>query len=302
MYSHVVVAVDGSEEATRAAACALDAARLFGATIDAVHVVERRALRLSSSPDEAERLRARGEAVLAGVEDLAAERDVAVETVLRAGAPAEQVAAFATERSADLLVVGRQGATGLGRRLLGGVTERLLHRTDLPVLVVPGERAVNVTACSRLLVPTDGSENAATAAPHGAALASHVGATVHLLNVVDIQSAGGPFAAGGLDAEFVDRLETRGAEAVDRLADALHDADTDVPVETAVVRTTAFDGVATGICDYVADADIDLIVMGSHGRSNLRRSLLGSVASTVLRTVGVPVVVVPRGEAVDRPP
>jgi nucleotide-binding universal stress UspA family protein len=45
---------------------------------------------------------------------------------------------------------------------------------------------------------------------------------------------------------------------------------------------------------YVQEHGLDLIVMGSHGRSNLRRQLIGSVASTVLRTVGVPVLVVTR--------
>jgi nucleotide-binding universal stress UspA family protein len=65
-------------------------------------------------------------------------------------------------------------------------------------------------------------------------------------------------------------------------------------VSAAVVRTTAFEGVAAGIREYVADAGIDIIVMGSHGRSNLKRQLLGSVASNVLRTVDVPVLIVKR--------
>lgn len=54
------------------------------------------------------------------------------------------------------------------------------------------------------------------------------------------------------------------------------------------------EGAATGVQDYVGKTEIDLVVMGSHGRSNLKRQLLGSVASTVLRTVDVPVLVVKR--------
>ena len=295
MPDHIVVPVDGSEEAERAARFGLELARLFDATVDVVHVVERNALRLTSTAAETEQLRARGQAILAAVEELAAGAGRPVETALRDGKPAAQIGAFAAERDADLLVVGRQGTTGLGRRLLGGTTEQLLHRGDVPVFVVPGDTTVSVAECTRLLVPTDGSENAEAAVRYALPFAGQA-AGFHVLNLVDLQAAGGVFdAAGGLEEEFVDRLETRGRDAVERVADEIRDATPSLAVETAVVRTRGFEGVAAGIGEYVADNGIDLVVMGSHGRSNLRRQLLGSVASSVLRTVEVPVLVVPRG-------
>jgi nucleotide-binding universal stress UspA family protein len=297
MYSHVVIAVDGSEEAVRAAGVGMDVARLFDATVDVVHVVEQRALRLTTSADETERLRTRADAVLADVERQAAARGVSVETLRRDGTPSVVLADYAAECDADLLVVGRQGLTGVGRRLLGGVTESLLHRSDVPVLVVPDDGPADPTAWDDLLVPTDGSENADAAAPHGTDIAERVGATVHVLNVVDLQAAGGVFAAGGLETAFVERLEARGQEAVDRVASDIRDTDSGPSVETAVVKTTEFDGVAAGIREYVREEGVDLVVMGSHGRSNLKRQLVGSVASTVLRTVDVPVLVVPRGSS-----
>jgi nucleotide-binding universal stress UspA family protein len=156
-----------------------------------------------------------------------------------------------------------------------------------------------VTGCSRLLLPTDGSENAEAATPHGVAVAERTDAVVHVLNVVDIQAAGGLFDAGGLDTAFVDRLDAQGRDAVERVATAVRESRSIEDVETAVVRTTEFGGAAVGIREYVADAGVDLVVMGSHGRSNLRRQLVGSVASTTLRTVDVPVLVVPRGAASD---
>ena len=67
------------------------------------------------------------------------------------GAPADRITAHAADRDADLIVVGRQGVTGLGKRLLGGVTERLLGRTDTPVLVVPAVDAAADADYSRLL-------------------------------------------------------------------------------------------------------------------------------------------------------
>ncbi|MFB6217087.1 MAG: universal stress protein, partial [Candidatus Aenigmatarchaeota archaeon] len=44
---------------------------------------------------------------------------------------------------------------------------------------------------------------------------------------------------------------------------------------------------------YVEDNDIDLITMGSHGRSGLDRLLIGSVAEKVIRTTDIPVMTVP---------
>ncbi|WP_255151940.1 universal stress protein [Halorarius halobius] len=295
MYDRIIIAVDGSEEAEHAARHGLAFAAAVDASVDVLHVVPRGSLQLTRSDDERSRLRERGEAALSAVESLAADFDRQVTTTLVEGRPARRISEHATEAGADLVVVGRQGTTGLGRRLIGGVTESVLHRSDVPVFVVPGGDGVaEGTEYDRLLVPTDGSENAAAATRHGAAIARPYGAEIHVLNVVDLQAAGGVFSAGGLEREFVQRLEARGREAVDGVVADFEALDADLDVRPAVERTTSFDGAAAGIREYVDANDIDLVVMGSHGRSNLQRQLLGSVASTVLRTVDVPVVVVKR--------
>jgi nucleotide-binding universal stress UspA family protein len=292
MYDRILIATDGSDEAERAAKRGLEFARVFDATVDVLYVVERKALRLARSGDETERLRERGETALEAIEELASDVDRPVTTALTEGKPAMRIAEYAVERDAGLIVVGRQGLTGLGKRLLGGVTERLLHRSDIPVFVVPKGAPDATTDYTDLLVPTDGSEIAADAARHGAAVAQQYGSSVHILNVVDMQAAGGAFDMGGIEREFVDRLEADGKAVV---ADAASEIGDEVPaVTTAVVRTTSFDGVAAGIREYVDDADIDLVVMGARGQSNLGRHVLGSVTSTLLRTVDVPVLVVTR--------
>lgn len=296
MYEQIVIAVDGSDEATHAARRGLELARQFDATVDVLHVVERKTLRLTETADERARLRERGETVLKEIEELAEELGYPITTELTEGTPASRICEYAEGRNADLVVVGRQGLTGLGRRLLGGVTEQVLNGGDVPVLVVPHDdrTAESGPDYARILLPTDGSENAGTATRHGATIARTYGSTVHVLNVVDIQASGGMFSAGGLEREFVERLEAEGREAVDGVASDLAGIDPDMETRTTVERTTSFEGAAAGIREYVAENDIDLVVMGSHGRSNLKRQLLGSVASTVLRTVDVPVLVVKR--------
>jgi nucleotide-binding universal stress UspA family protein len=149
---------------------------------------------------------------------------------------------------------------------------------------------------SRVLITTDGSENAEMAIPYGTAIAQRYSSDVHVLNVVDFQAAGGLFSAGGLEKEFVERLEARGQDAVDSVASKIGESAPNLTVETAVERSTSFEGAAAGVRKYVNENEIDLVVMGSHGRSNLKRQLLGSVASTVLRTVDAPVLVVKRSD------
>ncbi|MHC3379792.1 universal stress protein [Haloarcula sp. H-GB5] len=294
MYDHVLIPVDGSDESTAATRRGLALARDFDATAEVVHVVDQRARRLTRTDRESGRLREHGESVLTEIESLAADAGQSVTTELLEGKPSVQIAEHARETDAVLIVLGRQGMTGLGKRLLGGVTEQVLHRTAVPVLVVSDDARMDDFDYSRLLLPTDGSENANTATQHSATVADRYDATVHVLNVVDIQAAGGAFNAGGLNEAFIERLEDNGRDAVTATADELGQIAPDVSIQTAVEQTTSLDGVAAGIQEYVSDNDIDLVVMASHGRSNLKRQLLGSVTSQLLRTVGVPVLVTPR--------
>ena len=295
MYDRIVIAVDGSDEARRAARRGLQLARVFDATVTVLSVVEQKTLRLTETSAEKTQLRERRESAITEIEELASELGHPVTTTLTEGKPAVQISEYAAEQDADLIVVGRQGLTGLGRRLLGGVTEQVLHRSDVPVLVVPGEDDAEMEAdYTRVLITTDGSENADVAIPHGIAIAQRYDSAVHVLNVVDLQAAGGAFNAGGLEKEFIERLDARGQDAVDSVATKIEDSAPDLTVETAVERTSSFEGAAAGVREYVEESDVDLVVMGSHGRSNLQRQLIGRVASTVLRTVDVPVLVVKR--------
>ncbi|RKD88957.1 universal stress protein [Halopiger aswanensis] len=291
MYDRILIAVDGSDEAEQAAKRGLEFARVFDAAVDVLHVVERRAIQLATAAQK-ERLRERGTTVLERIEEIASTIGHPVTTELTEGKPSVQIADYATTRNASLIVIGRQGLTGVGKRLLGGVTERLLRRSNVPVFVVPKAAPDEEVEYSDVLVPTDGSEIAADAARHGAAVGQRYDSTVHVLNVVDIQAAGGAFNAGGLDREFVDRLEANGEAIVDDVATTIDD--TPPTVTTAVVRTTSFGGVAAGVREYVDENDIDLIVMGARGRSNLGRRVLGSVTSALLRTVDIPILAVTR--------
>ena len=142
----------------------------------------------------------------------------------------------------------------------------------------------------RVLVPTDGSTASEGAIDHAIDLATQYGATLHALYVVDTGSYSSLEGAADIVA---DELRTEGNEAVEAIGAQAEDADVAVEtaVETGVVHRT--------IVDYVDTADIDLVVMGTHGRTGVDRFLLGSVAEKVIRTADAPVMTVRSETAVD---
>ncbi|MDR5657010.1 universal stress protein [Halodesulfurarchaeum sp. HSR-GB] len=297
MYDRIVVAVDSSAEAAHAARTGFALAQTLSVPVDVVTVLEASILDALRSGTGRDRLRSEREQLLADIESRAGA--VSISTTLLEGRPADRIVEFALDSGTNpLVVLGRQGRSSVSRRLLGGVTEGVLERGDLPVLVDPGPgEAESDFDPSRILVPTDGSENADVALPHVAALANQFDAAVTVLSVVDLQRAGGVFNAGGLDAEFIEALESRAETATAAAEETIQATESSLSVESMVRRSKDFEGVSGAICETTVAENVDLVVMGSHGRSNVRRQLLGSVTSTVLRSIDVPTLVVPRSRS-----
>jgi nucleotide-binding universal stress UspA family protein len=78
-----------------------------------------------------------GRELLEAAAKAAAERGIAAETRLEDGAPVEAILHLARELAPDLIVMGTHGRRGLTRLVLGSTTESVLHRSAVPVLVVP---------------------------------------------------------------------------------------------------------------------------------------------------------------------
>ncbi|TYL36917.1 universal stress protein [Natronococcus pandeyae] len=135
----------------------------------------------------------------------------------------------------------------------------------------------------RILLPTDGSDAATAATEHAIDLARAYDAPLYVLHVVDTR----PYDAESITQSVIEPLEERGQRAVDEVVEAAsaHGLDR---TETAVVRGDPHETVL----EYVDEHDIDLIVMATHGRSGVKRYLLGSVTEKIIRTAPVPVHVV----------
>ncbi|RBI58505.1 universal stress protein [halophilic archaeon] len=285
MFETILVPIDGSDSAKRAAVVGREFAQPYDARLHVLHVLEDQS-RLpgrggDQTPEE------KGREILDEIVELTAGSNIEIDTHLVEGQPHETITEHANETNSDLIVMGRHGRSGLRERLLGTVTDRVLRQTSAPVLTIPGEVSERSTGTyENILITTDGSENAEQAAPYGEDIAQHFESTLHLLNVVDVQAEAGTFDAGGVSEDFIEELETEGQEAVERLAQQINDVN--VPVQSAVVRGESQDAIR----DYAAENDIDLIVMASEGESNLASQSLGSVTDRIVRTVDVPVLVV----------
>ncbi|MFC7133720.1 MULTISPECIES: universal stress protein [Salinibaculum] len=135
-----------------------------------------------------------------------------------------------------------------------------------------------------VLIPTDGSPQARAALQY--AMEVHGNARITVLHVID-------YVEESYSSEVLLGSETLHARAEQRADDLLADAREQAADHPGGVETdTVYGKPARSIVDYAADHDVDVVVMGSHGRSGVSRVLLGSVAQTVVQRASVPVTVV----------
>lgn len=133
-----------------------------------------------------------------------------------------------------------------------------------------------------ILVPVDGSEASMDAVSHAAALASVHGASLHVINAVEPQAA---VETAGVD--IVGAMEEIGRQAIDDAESVAREAGIENVTGTLLQGSPHRE-----IVEYAEDHGVDLIVMGTHGRTGLGRLLLGSVTEKVVRVSPVPVLTI----------
>ncbi len=136
----ILVAVDGSETSLKAARMAADVAMRFGARLTLVHVVPKLLLPpdvygLTLAEVEKEHRAYADKLLERAVADLG-EPGLEVDTTVLYGPPAESIAEEAAASDVGMVVVGGRGHGAVARMFLGSVSDRLVHISSKPVLVV----------------------------------------------------------------------------------------------------------------------------------------------------------------------
>ena len=276
------VGVDGSTGADHAVRWAEANAPTRATGIRLVSVVD-----ASTEPAGAVTIETKSDGAPSDVDQLTdrlAPYGISVESVVRAGEPAD--ALLAASRDTDLLLLGRRGLGGVRRLVLGSVSRHCATHAQLPVVVVPAESRTD-GQLDHVVVGFDGSPAA------GAALrwALEFAADTTLVRVI---------CAGwrsSVDPAIVDertgksQLDLRAA--VDRVAEEVDPG--------ATVECVFVDGYPR---DVIVDASstADLLVVGERGHQGLSAVLLGSVTTEVLHRSACPVVVIPAPPSEDAPP
>ncbi|MBM4294166.1 MAG: universal stress protein [Deltaproteobacteria bacterium] len=174
-------------------------------------------------------------------------------------------------RKPDWIIMGRKGLSGIGRLLMGSVTIRVIGSSPCHVLVVPREAKLRF---KKILIAHDGSVFGEGAWRQTIMLAKRAGSEVIAVSVARDES---------LKLECQMLLQHLEASA------ARHN----IRLQPLLPQGRPFEQ----IIQSAQDEKVDLIVLGSHGRSGLARLFMGSVAERVIGTVKCPVLVTKIQEA-----
>jgi nucleotide-binding universal stress UspA family protein len=203
----------------------------------------------------------------------------------------------AVSEQADLVVVGSSHHGAVGRVLLGSVGERLMNGAPCAVAIAPRGYALHESRrTGQIAIAFDGSPEAQLALRTAHDLAIRTEAALHVLMVIEPPAAiPGQFVPiAGLEpviaierAEALQRQEQAAQHALDTVVAQLGDGAT-------IHRRVLFGTDPASAILELARANIDLLVLGSRGWGPVRRALVGSVSSTVVRHAQCPVMVMPR--------
>lgn len=300
MYTDILIPTDGSDHVESAIRYGLNLARRYDSTVHALHVVDsspiERKLELTALETDLETLPDTwydaGDTATQKIATQASEWGLSAVTEVRRGIPAREIAPYIADAGIDLVCMGTRGHTGLDRFLLGSVTAKVVRTVDVPVLCVKPKPTEETSGSEpredfeNILVPTDGSKQAQEAVKHALDLARAYDSTLHTLHIVDR----GAYASrpGWTWDELKQALEQNGKN-------ILEDVQSQAAADRVSVVTEIQHGVPhQAILDYCDQHAIDLVAMGTHGRSGPSRWLMGSVSGRVLRSAETPVLTIRR--------
>lgn len=239
------------------------------------------------------RLQHQSEAYLSRIAEGLNALGVQTRILVRYGQPATQIVEEAEKDDDTLITMSTRGRTGIGRWVMGSVTDRVLHTTLTPMLVVHPDRespaVESVAGIKTLIVPLDGSELAETVLPIAGEIAAATGATVQLFRVLDEPGRSSlnvsELAAAGVSEATQEEAEA--AAYLGEMAEQLRAAG------ATDVRSTVTRGRPSDEIQEIARTTPDSMILAcTHGRSGVGRAVMGSVTDRLVRHAGDPALIV----------
>lgn len=226
--------------------------------------------------------------ILDGVVAEAAARGVAADRVIRIGAPGEHLCRLAIEGKYDLIVVATRSRSHASRLFFGSTAQRVLRSAPCAVWVV---KASEVREIREIALATDLSDAAQPALLTAIAVARALDARLYLIHAVDQKELSYLLMSGVSTAEI--------AAARQRMLDDAHAqfqarlAVTDYRTLPHGIRIEMLEGAPDEVIPkFVDENGIDILVLGTHGRTGLSRLVLGNTAERILPHVQCSVIAV----------
>jgi nucleotide-binding universal stress UspA family protein len=299
MYSKMLVPLDGSKTAEKVLPYARYLAGKFKVPVELLAVVDIAEIASHMAGEKARFLNTIIEdavryctSYLRGVATTFAETGVVSCSVEKGKAEDTIIEKAATDK-AMLITMATHGRSGLNRFLLGSVAEKVLRGTVNPLLLIRATdeaESVGKAMLKSVIVPLDGSELAEGVLPLVADMAKTLDLEIELFRAYHIPYnvyAGdeGFYAAGNYD-ELLASVRDEAKEYLDKKAEEIK------RLGVAKVTCVTKEGFAGDEIIALGRKTADnLIAMSSHGRSGVKRWVLGSVAETVVRHSGDPVLI-----------
>jgi nucleotide-binding universal stress UspA family protein len=206
---------------------------------------------------------------------------------LQVGPAVSTILLAAEKHEADLVVTGTRGLSGLRHVLLGSTAERLVQHSPIPVLAVhpdmrPPERI------ARILVPTDFSDDGEAPLEAAVRIVGDDEAEIVLFHAFHVPVEYTHLAGGFVMPDLARSALGEARDALERIAGPMREAGRKVTV-------AAREGYAAQAIELEArEREVDLIAMGTHGRSFLPHVVLGSTAERVVQHSPCPVITLRR--------
>lgn len=205
------------------------------------------------------------------------------------GRPSVEIAGYAEKCRADIIVAGAKRPVVDRKFFLGNTTDRLLHVTPAPLLIV---RQEPVGPYENALIPVDFSANSIYAARVGVEMLFPQ-AKKTFLHTYDIPNEG-LMRYANVSADLIGGFRD---EAVKRAAESMAGLIASLGKTEKISQVIQYGQVLRSIEDYVNIHHPDLIIMGKQGRSNLETLLLGSTTRNTINQTTCDILIVPLPKA-----